>query len=212
MLCADLAVPMEVMQHVVHVESSRNPYAIGVVGARLARQPKNLQEAIATAQKLEQNGYNFSLGLAQVNRHNLKKYGILSYEAAFDPCTNLRAGSQILRECYNRSGANWGKSFSCYYSGNFTTGFKHGYVKKIFSAINNKSAKPLVLAQNGISATRPRRGGALPPAVASAATEEAPLKDFALEYTASADNPAEPAADAVTEPVLVSPSDNAFVF
>ena len=31
--CQDLAVPMEIMEHVVRVESSFNPYAIGVVGA-----------------------------------------------------------------------------------------------------------------------------------------------------------------------------------
>lgn len=38
--CTGLAVPGEVMQHVVHVESSRNPYAIGVVGGRLVREPR----------------------------------------------------------------------------------------------------------------------------------------------------------------------------
>ena len=38
--CADLAVPHDIMHHVVRVESSGNPYAIGVVGGRLQRQPK----------------------------------------------------------------------------------------------------------------------------------------------------------------------------
>ena len=56
MTCPDLAVPREVMQHVVQVESSFNPYAIGVVGGRLARQPRNLPEAVATARMLEQRG------------------------------------------------------------------------------------------------------------------------------------------------------------
>ena len=32
--CPELAVSMDVMAHVVNVESSRNPYAIGVVGGR----------------------------------------------------------------------------------------------------------------------------------------------------------------------------------
>lgn len=40
--CTGLAVPGEVMQHVVRVESSRNPYAIGVVGGRLVREPRGL--------------------------------------------------------------------------------------------------------------------------------------------------------------------------
>lgn len=59
MNCPNLAVPKEVMQHVVRVESSNNPYAIGVVGGRLARQPKNLPEALATVRMLESRGYNF---------------------------------------------------------------------------------------------------------------------------------------------------------
>lgn len=133
--CPNLAVPMEIMQHVVRVESSRNPYAIGVVGGRLVRQPRNLDEAVATAQMLHQRGYNFSLGIAQVNRYNLAKYGITSYRKAFEICLNLQAGTKILRECYNRSGGDWGKSFSCYYSGNFVTGFRHGYVQKVFASI-----------------------------------------------------------------------------
>ncbi|MBS0215805.1 MAG: lytic transglycosylase domain-containing protein [Proteobacteria bacterium] len=126
-----LAVPAEVMQHVVNVESSYNPYAIGVVGGRLVRQPKTLPEALATVRMLESRGYNFSLGLAQVNRHNLPKYGLETYAEAFQPCANLMAGSRILAECNQRAGGHWGKSFSCYYSGNFVTGYRQGYVQKI---------------------------------------------------------------------------------
>jgi type IV secretion system protein VirB1 len=133
--CQNLAVPAEVMHHVVRVESSYNPYAIGVVGGRLARQPKNLSEAVATAHMLESRGYNFSLGLAQVNRYNLGKYGLETYEKAFDVCPNLTAGSRILAECHSRSNGDWGKSFSCYYSGNFVTGYRHGYVQKVYASI-----------------------------------------------------------------------------
>ncbi|WP_334179323.1 transglycosylase SLT domain-containing protein [Pseudoxanthomonas sp.] len=132
--CTGLAVPPTVMEHVVKVESSFNPYAIGVVGGRLARQPRNLPEALSTARMLEDRGYNFSLGLAQVNRYNLAKQGLDSYEKAFDVCPNLQAGSRILAECYSRSGSDWGKAFSCYYSGNFTTGYRHGYVQKVFAS------------------------------------------------------------------------------
>ena len=119
--CPNLAVPLTVMQHVMRVESGFNPYAIGVVGGRLVRQPRNLPEAVATAGMLEKNGFNFSVGLAQVNRYNLSRYGMPSYEKAFDACDNIRVGSQILRACYQRAG-DWGKALSCYYSGNFETG------------------------------------------------------------------------------------------
>nr|WP_281850353.1 lytic transglycosylase domain-containing protein [Dyella sp. GSA-30] len=136
MSCPNLSVPAEVMQHIVNVESGKNPYAIGVVGGQLVRQPQNMDEAIVTAQMLESKGYNYSLGIAQVNRNNLGKYGLDSYEKAFSVCSNLAAGSQILAECYNSSGGDWGKAFSCYYSGNFVTGYRTGYVQKVFDSIN----------------------------------------------------------------------------
>lgn len=133
--CPKLAVPLDVMQHVVRVESSFNPYAIGVVGGRLQRQPRTLPEALATVRMLVSRGFNFSLGLAQVNRYNLGAYGLDSYEKAFQVCPNLQAGSRILAECLQRSGRDWGKAFSCYYSGNFVTGFRHGYVQKVFASM-----------------------------------------------------------------------------
>ena len=147
MVCPEMAVSMDVMQHVINVESSRNPYAIGVVGGALVRQPKQLDEALATVRMLEEKGYNFSVGLAQVNRYNLAKYGLDSYEKAFQQCPNLQAASRILAECYGRSGKDWGKSFSCYYSGNFTTGFRHGYVQKVFASISRQ--RGTMVAANG---------------------------------------------------------------
>ncbi|MCM2523067.1 transglycosylase SLT domain-containing protein [Stenotrophomonas maltophilia] len=147
MACPEMAVSMDVMQHVINVESSRNPYAIGVVGGALVRQPKALDEALATVRMLEEKGYNFSIGLAQVNRYNLGKYGLDSYEKAFQQCPNLQAGSRILAECYKRSGGDWGKSFSCYYSGNFETGFRHGYVQKIYDSIRRGQQ----VASNGVA-------------------------------------------------------------
>ncbi|TAA10823.1 lytic transglycosylase domain-containing protein [Pseudoxanthomonas winnipegensis] len=135
MQCQNLSVPMDIMHHVVQVESSANPYAIGVVGARLVRQPQSLGEAVSTAEMLESRGYNFSVGLSQVNRYNLRKYGVNSYAQAFDRCTNLQVGSKILAECQIRAKGDWGSAFSCYYSGNFVTGFDHGYVQKIYSSM-----------------------------------------------------------------------------
>lgn len=136
MTCPNLAVPAEVMSHVVDVESGANPYAIGVVGGQLERQPRSLAEALATVHMLDAKGYNYSLGVAQVNRANLGKYGLDSYEKAFDTCHNLAAGAQILAACYASAGGNWGKAFSCYYSGNFVTGYRDGYVQKVYESIN----------------------------------------------------------------------------
>lgn len=146
------------MQHVVRVESSRNPFAIGVVGGYLARQPKSLEEALATVRQLKEEGYNFSVGISQVNRYNLAKYGLKTYEQSFEVCPNLQAGSRILRECYDRA-QDWGKAFSCYYSGNFTTGFQHGYVQKVFASIRKASTESLLSGPIRIISTgsRPRK-------------------------------------------------------
>lgn len=123
----------------ISVESSFNPYAIGVVNGSLARQPRNQAEAVATVEALEAGGWNYSVGLAQINKLNFARYG-LTRETAFEPCNNLRAMQGILGKCFARASKRaetqdaLRKAFSCYYSGNFQTGFDHGYVGKVLSA------------------------------------------------------------------------------
>ena len=130
---------------IVKTESSFNPFAIGVVGGALKRQPRTFDEAQAAVKMLLANGRNFSMGLGQVNRYNLEKYG-LNYQTVFDPCRNIKAGGNILAECYNRARPKsksdqeaLQKAFSCYYSGTFTVGFKHGYVRKVVANANTNS-------------------------------------------------------------------------
>lgn len=143
--CAPTVAP-QTMAAIVNVESSYNPYAIGVVKGRLQRQPKNIQEAVATAKALAAAGWNFSIGIAQVNRYNLPKYN-LTYEQGFEPCSNLWAGSKILEGCFLRADNNQRTqqealkaAISCYYSNNFTRGFKPdvrgkpSYVEKVVAS------------------------------------------------------------------------------
>jgi len=143
--CAPTVAP-QTMAAIVNVESSYNPYAIGVVKGRLQRQPKNIQEAVATAKALAAAGWNFSIGIAQVNRYNLPKYN-LTYEQGFEPCSNLWAGSKILEGCFIRADNNQRTqqealkaAISCYYSNNFTRGFKPdvrgkpSYVEKVVAS------------------------------------------------------------------------------
>jgi len=151
MACQDLAVSAEVMRHVVHVESNANPYAIGVVGERLVRQPRNLGEALATVRMLDAGHYGYSLGLAQVNRSNLHAYGLDSYREAFMPCPNVAAGARILADCYARSGGDWDKAFSCYYAGDFITGHRDGYVQKIRDSIGHDSIGHELISHDPIS-------------------------------------------------------------
>lgn len=139
MACAPL-VHTDTAHALVAVESSFNPHAIGVVGGVLDRQPRNLAEALATANHLQANGWNFSVGLAQINLRNFERLG-LNATTAFDPCENLRAMQTVLAECFERSSlralpqAALRQALSCYYSGNFVTGFRHGYVQRIAHAV-----------------------------------------------------------------------------
>lgn len=143
---------------IVNTESTFNPFAIGVVNGKVGRTPRNRNEAIATAKELEKNGFNFSLGLAQVNRYNLAKYGE-TYETIFEPCRNIKAGAAILKDCYIRAKAKIADeqkalraSFSCYYSGNFKRGFKAdrpgepSYVQKVVANALGTADHPVVPA------------------------------------------------------------------
>lgn len=134
-LCAPLVHP-GTAQALVATESTFNPHAIGVVAGSLQRQPRNVEEALATAQALRAQGRNFSVGLAQINVRNLDRFG-MSVADGFDACKNLQAMQVVLSECFERAGskdesqASLRRSLSCYYSGNFTTGFRHGYVSRV---------------------------------------------------------------------------------
>lgn len=141
--CAPHVSPVT-MAAIVRTESGFNPYAIGVVNGRLERQPASLSEAVATAHALSAAGWNFSVGLAQVNLENWSAYG-LNEQSAFDPCRNLAAGAAILQGCFasaRRAQIDTGTnsqsalraSLSCYASGNFSTGYRTGYVQRV---VNN---------------------------------------------------------------------------
>ena len=138
----------QLMQSVISVESSHNPYAIGVVNAHLLRQPQNLAEAKATARYLEQTGYNYSLGVAQVNRSNFNRFK-LSLDNVFNTCTNLNAGGLILAECLNRALTQGYqqqatlKALSCYYAGQLNSRVGAQYANKVLAKltlISNKTS------------------------------------------------------------------------
>jgi type IV secretion system protein VirB1 len=139
--CAPQVAPATLVA-IVRTESGFNPYAIGVVHGHLIRQPQTLAEAIATTHSLETQGWNYSVGLAQVNRANFAKYGLTS-ETAFMPCRNLAAGAAILRNCFeaaqrvaNTTQQALRASLSCYASGDWITGYRTGYVQRVVANAN----------------------------------------------------------------------------
>lgn len=126
---------------IVRPESGFNPLAIGINGgARLARQPVSVQEAVVTAKWLIANGYNIDVGAGQVNVKNLKAYG-LSIDDAFDPCKNLAVSGSILYWNYQSALKKYPNTqdalraaISAYNTGSFERGFKNGYVQKVINA------------------------------------------------------------------------------
>ncbi|MDP3004708.1 lytic transglycosylase domain-containing protein [Methylotenera sp.] len=159
--CAPM-VDQQLMMRVISVESSHNPYAIGVVNGHLQRQPQNITEAKATAQFLENAGYNYSVGLAQVNRSNFSRFK-LNFDNVFDVCANLNAGGQILRECLNRARAQGyqadatHKALSCYYSGQLNSAVGTQYANKVLTklSINTRPANNKAMQISAITADKP---------------------------------------------------------
>jgi len=125
----------------VAAESGFNANAIGVVAGSLQRQPRTLAEALATTKRLQMGGWNYSVGLAQINVRNFERLG-MTPQSAFDPCANLSAMQVVLTDCYDRAmrqetapQRSLRRALSCYYSGNFVTGFEHGYVSRVARSV-----------------------------------------------------------------------------
>lgn len=125
------------MVTLVKTESRGNPIALGLNGARLKFQPKNESQAIAWVKYLDKHGYNFDVGLGQVNIINIRKYK-LSPEQLLNPCLNLKVSADILTKNYIAARKTTSdpqlalrKALSAYNTGNQSRGFQNGYVTKI---------------------------------------------------------------------------------
>jgi type IV secretion system protein VirB1 len=152
--CAPNVAPTT-LRAMAHVESSFNPHAIGVVKGRLQRQPASLPEAINTVQSLNQQGIRFSAGLIQIYVKNWPAYN-LDEQTVFDPCANMRASAGILTNCFVRAKVKspdqqvaLRHALSCYYSNNFVTGYREGYVQKVVSAAMSFDAAARKTASKG---------------------------------------------------------------
>ena len=127
-----------VMARIVKVESSFNPYAIGIVGnLRLAKQPETKHQAKETAQWLLNHGYKIAMGLGQIYYKEMPGLNY-SLDDVFDPCQNLRGSGIILSRKYSAAKRihvddqmALRAAISSYNTGSFTSGFKNGYVKQV---------------------------------------------------------------------------------
>ncbi len=133
-------VHISTLSAVVRHESAFDPLVIGV-NAKPHRsiRPKSKQEAIEEVRDLMAKGIDFDVGYGQINVRNWKWLGVTP-ESIFDPCTNLASAQRVLVNCYQRAAKVHGggqaalyAAFSCYNTGNLTSGFTNGYVGKVLA-------------------------------------------------------------------------------
>jgi type IV secretion system protein VirB1 len=124
------------LQRIIEVESGGNPIALNINGAVLPRKPKSKEEAIDIAQQYIDKGYSVDVGFMQINSKNFARYGV-TLSSVLDPCTNIKTGSRILHDAYQRAYQQEGNAqsallvaLSIYNTGNTQRGFKNGYVGK----------------------------------------------------------------------------------
>lgn len=123
---------------VVRTESHFEQFAIHVNGnSRLPRQPETRKEAVEAAEWLTRHKINFDAGLGQINSANFARLG-LTNRNIFNPCRNISGAATILEGCYRRAVKGQGRgqnalesALSCYNTGDFSQGFRNGYVRKV---------------------------------------------------------------------------------
>ena len=147
--------PLSTLNAIVRVESGGNQSAMQIDFPKtllkrwhlpagtvaIKRQPANAQEALAWLRYFQTYGIYVDLGLMQVSSYESKRRGI-DPESLLDPCTNLRAGWQILEDAYRIEVATYGPgqtalqhALSRYNTGDTARGFDNGYVQRILAAL-----------------------------------------------------------------------------
>lgn len=159
------------MRALIKTESAGNPFILADAGpahlpwierehmVRTIR-PQSAAESAQIVRTLVAKGHKVAIGLTQVEAGNLLKMG-LTIEDVLDPCTNIRAGAQILSQFYSSALRKIGPhdpqaalhaALSAYWSGDFVRGFKGGYVQKV---INNAGLAVELKIPNIASSSKP---------------------------------------------------------
>lgn len=112
----------------------------------LAKQPKDRREAMNWLYWFASHRYTVSIGLMQVNSEMAAQFH-LKPEQLLEPCTNLQVGATILTSLYTAIAYRLGEGFSAldaalsfYNSGNSITGFRNGYVARVYAHAPHRSA------------------------------------------------------------------------
>lgn len=170
--CAPDVAP-ETLNAVVKVESAGKPFVVANVTDNTSHSFDDKGRAVAFLNGLTRENKNYSAGLMQINSANFKWLGV-SNENIFDSCTNIKAGSKVLQQCWlkakntepdNQKALR--NALSCYYSGNFVRGYKkektdgRSYVERVESKVeaNVNTVVPAIRVDgnNGVGDSEPIR-------------------------------------------------------
>lgn len=143
--CKNPNVDIEIVQQIIKIESNSQPFTVNVNKdgkSFISFVSKTKEEALKSAQNYINGGLSVDIGLMQINSNNLslKIFNDLTLEDLFDPCKNIKAGSDIFYLAYENTDKNLSQeerkniALSVYNTGDKTRGFKNGYVSKY---INN---------------------------------------------------------------------------
>ncbi|WP_457622366.1 transglycosylase SLT domain-containing protein [Persephonella sp.] len=116
------------LKAIAKVESSMYPYAVNVnlKGKNRSFFIKNRKVASEFITYLEKKGYNFDVGISQINIKNIRRFGLSPVEL-LDPCKNIDLSARIMRELIDRHGMTWDAVWR--YNGN------KRYAKKVLKAL-----------------------------------------------------------------------------
>ena len=127
------------MRYLINIESGFQPFSLNINRKEQSQSLlfKDALSAMAMANKLIKQGENIDMGLGQINSTTMQRLG-LSVADVYDPCTNLTASAEVLKQCYNRALRIYPAgqvalthALSCYNTGNFKGGLVNGYVAKL---------------------------------------------------------------------------------
>ncbi len=135
--CAPGVAP-STMAAIVQVESGGNPFAIDDNTTRRSYYPRDRAGAEALANQLTGAGHLVDAGIAQIDSMNFARLGV-NVHTIFDPCMNLRAGSEILSSDYDFAKRRYGSGQIAlrHAIGMYNTGRLNGgtrYVQEVLAA------------------------------------------------------------------------------
>jgi type IV secretion system protein VirB1 len=154
------AVPLSTLSAIIRVESDGNPNAMQIDfprvilkrwhlpegTLRLKRQPATQREALEWLGYFERRGIFVDVGLMQVSTTEARRREI-SVESLLDPCSNLRAGWQILDSAYQIEVKIYGPgqgalqhAISRYNTGDTQRGIDNGYLARVMAALRQSPA------------------------------------------------------------------------